>query len=166
MTTDTKPGIRGYKMSRMRSFSFPKLGSSKRQDENMAVSGSPYHFAPTHSRESSGASSASSPSTPTFSNRSHNLWHSSNSSLATTPDSPVNVTKSPLHDLVEDPEEREDGSFDIIREAEAMQDEEPLCICTFATFASLSRTDFHRRHPVLRTPGRHERCAVNSHRLA
>lgn len=116
-------------MSRMRSFSFPKLGSSKRQDDNMSTSGSPYYFAPTHSRESSGASSSSTPATPTFSNRSHNQWHSSTSSLGTTPDSPVNVAKSPLHDLVEDPEEREEGSFDIIRDAEARQDEEPLCIC-------------------------------------
>ena len=92
----------------------------------MSDTGSPYHFTPTHSRDSSGASSASasSPVTPTFSNRSHSRWPSSTSSLATTPDSPVNVTKSPLHDLVEDPAEREDAFFDGSGESD-----EPLCIC-------------------------------------
>ncbi|GAB7361467.1 hypothetical protein MBLNU230_g1523t1 [Neophaeotheca triangularis] len=61
-----------------------------------------------HSRDSSGNSSASSPNTPTFSTRSHNRGPSSTSSLASTPDSPVNVAKPPLHDLVEDPAETED----------------------------------------------------------
>lgn len=118
-----------YKMNRMRSFSFPRLSSasSKAHDNTMSGSTSPYSYSPTHSRESSGASAASTPVTPTFSNRSHGHWHNSSSSLATTPESPVNVTKSPLHDLVEDPEEREDGSFDA--GDDVVDDDDELCIC-------------------------------------
>lgn len=99
----------------------------------MSRAGSPYQFATSHSRESSGASTSSTPVTPTFSNRSHGLWHQSNSSFGTTPESPVNLTKSPLHDLPEDPEERDDGSFDISREDGGSLDfgteDGPLCIC-------------------------------------
>lgn len=108
----------------------PKIGLSRKPDDAMA--GSPYQFESSHSRESSGASSSSTPLTPTFSNRSHGVWQNSNSSFGTTPESPVNLTKSPLHDLPEDPEEREDGSFDIIRQrqdSEYQDDDEPLCIC-------------------------------------
>lgn len=114
----------------MRSLSMPKIGLSRKPDDAMA--GSPYQFESSHSRESSGASTSSTPLTPTFSNRSHGLWQNSNSSFGTTPESPVNLTKSPLHDLPEDPEEREDGSFDIVRQQqdpEYQDDDEPLCIC-------------------------------------
>ena len=114
----------------MRSFSMPKIGLSRKPDDAMA--GSPYQFESSHSRESSGASTASTPLTPTFSNRSHGLWQNSNSSFGTTPESPVNLTKSPLHDLPEDPEEREDGSFDIPRhrqDSDYQNDDDPLCIC-------------------------------------
>jgi hypothetical protein len=124
-------GLLGYNMSRMRSFSMPKIGSSKKHNDAMAGSGSPYQFETSHSRESSGASTSSTPLTPTFSNRSQ-LWQNSNSSFGTTPESPVNLTKSPLHDLPEDPEERDDGSFDIPRErqdSEYQNDDDPLCIC-------------------------------------
>lgn len=120
-------------MNRMRSFSLPKIGSSRKQDDSMAGAGSPYLFGTSHSRESSGASTASTPVTPTFSNRSHGLWQNSNSSFGTTPESPVNLAKSPLHDLPEDPEERDDGSFDIVRDGddglEYENDDGPLCIC-------------------------------------
>ena len=129
---DWKRGIPGYNMSRMRSFSMPKIGSSKQQDDAMLGSNSLYQFESSHSRESSGASTSSTPLTPTFSNRSHGLWQNSNSSFGTTPDSPVNLTKSPLHDWPEDPEEREDGSFDIIRGSQYFEHEDndlPLCIC-------------------------------------
>ena len=119
-------------MSRTRSFSMPKIGLSRKPDDAMSGSGSPYQFESSHSRESSGASTTSTPLTPTFSNRSHGLWQNSNSSFGTTPESPVNLTKSPLHDLPEDPEEREDGSFDILRQRqdpEYQNDDDPLCIC-------------------------------------
>lgn len=115
----------------MRSLSMPKIGLSRKPDD--AMPGSPYQFESSHSRESSGASTSSTPLTPTFSNRSHGQWQNSNSSFGTTPESPVNLTKSPLHDLPEDPEEREDGSFDILRQqqdSEYQDDDEPLCICT------------------------------------
>ncbi|KAK3626906.1 hypothetical protein LTR56_019532 [Elasticomyces elasticus] len=85
---------------------------------------SPYYSSPAHSRSSSGASNTSSPIASTFS-RNHNRFPSSSSSLATTPDSPVNLTKSALHDLVEDPAEREDGFLDL----PANRTDEPLCIC-------------------------------------
>nr|OQO18617.1 hypothetical protein B0A51_15022 [Rachicladosporium sp. CCFEE 5018] len=115
-------------MSRLRSFSFPRLGGAKRNDDGMTNAESPYHFAPSHSRESSGASTASTPVTPTFSSRNHGHW-SSTSSLGTTPDSPVNLSKSPLHDLVEDPDEREDEQLDEdVNESYELEDE-PLCIC-------------------------------------
>ncbi|TKA67068.1 hypothetical protein B0A55_07811 [Friedmanniomyces simplex] len=91
----------------------------------MAAPDSPYRPSPAHSRSSSGASITSSPIASTFSNRSHNRWPSSSSSLATTPDSPVNVTKSALHDLVEDPAEREDSFPDLL----PGDPDEPLCIC-------------------------------------
>ncbi|KAK6430873.1 hypothetical protein LTR95_012972, partial [Oleoguttula sp. CCFEE 5521] len=114
-------------MSRLRSFSFPRLGGAKRNDDGMTSAESPYHFAPSHSRDSSGASTASTPGTPTFSSRNHGHW-SSTSSLGTTPDSPVNLTKSPLHDLVEDPDEREDEPIDeSVDDAYDIEDE-PLCI--------------------------------------
>jgi hypothetical protein len=118
----------------------PKIGSSKKQDDVMAGFGSPYQFESSHSRESSGASTSSTPVTPTFSNRSQGLWQNSNSSFGTTPESPVNLTKSPLHDLLEDPEEREDCSFDILREdqdSEHQRNDDPLCICMlFCSFSS------------------------------
>lgn len=98
----------------------------------MAGTGSPYHFETSHSRESSGASTSSTPVTPTFSTRSHGLWQNSNSSFGTTPESPVNLTKSPLHDLLEDPEERDEGSLDLPRanqDPDVQDDDDPLCIC-------------------------------------
>ncbi|KAF2721496.1 hypothetical protein K431DRAFT_224141 [Polychaeton citri CBS 116435] len=94
------------------------------------------HYSPSHSRDSSGASNVSSPITSTFSNRGHNRWPSSTSSIGTQPDSPVNVSKSPLHDLVEDPAERDDandGSWTMGGANGGSEDqdvdEEPLCIC-------------------------------------
>ncbi|WPH01076.1 Hypothetical protein R9X50_00391100 [Acrodontium crateriforme] len=94
-------------MARLRSLSFPKFSGSRSVSDG-EMSKSPYHFFPAHSRDSSGASTSSSPITSTFSNRSHSRWPSSSSSLATTPDSSANLAKSPLHDLVEDPAERDD----------------------------------------------------------
>ncbi|EME44786.1 hypothetical protein DOTSEDRAFT_72285 [Dothistroma septosporum NZE10] len=116
-------------MNRMRTFSFPKITTiSKQLHEDVASSdmGSPDHVSPTHSRESSAASTTSSPITPTFSARGHNRWPSSSSSLVTSPDSPAvtPTAKSPLGDLVEDPSERED-SFD----SDYRSTDEPLCIC-------------------------------------
>lgn len=136
-------------MSRMRSFSFPKFNSAKTlDDDSMAANESPYASPMAHSRNSSGASSASSPITSTFSARSHNRWPSSSSSLASTPDSPVNVTKSPLHDLVEDPAEREETSFEQYDETS----DDPLCICTFADFLSMPHyADSSRRYTFLPT---------------
>lgn len=73
------------------------------------------------------------PVTPTSSNRYYGPWQHSNSSLATTPESPVNLTKSPLHDLLEDPEEREDESLDIVNRSRTNDSyglgDGPLCIC-------------------------------------
>lgn len=83
---------------------------------------------PSHSRDSS-AGSPLVPGSPRFSassSRSHTRWPSSSSSLATNPDSPVNVAKSPLHDLVEEPSERDD-ELDFSWEAEVL--ERPLCLC-------------------------------------
>lgn len=113
-------------MSRVRSLSFPRRSASKQQnDEDMSSTGSPYYVSPSnsHSRDSSAESNASSPVTPTFSARGHGRFPSSTSSLVTSPDSPVTAPKSTLHDLVEEPAERDDrGSFD---------DDtiEALCIC-------------------------------------
>ncbi|KAI5359777.1 hypothetical protein Slin15195_G116370 [Septoria linicola] len=109
-------------MSRTRSFSFPRLSTLKQTDDNMGPLYS--QFWPTHSRDSSEESSASSPLTPTFSTRSHNRYPSSTSSLVTNPDSPANPQKTTLHDLVEDPAERDD-QFTGYDSASA----EPLCIC-------------------------------------
>lgn len=79
---------------------------------------------PSHSRDSSGESSNSSPLTPTFSTRGHTRFPSSTSSLATNPDSPANPQKTTLHDLVEDPSELDDQN-------DASEDATPeaLCIC-------------------------------------
>ncbi|KAK4610040.1 hypothetical protein CLAFUW4_13678 [Fulvia fulva] len=117
-------------MSRMRSFTFPKINASKQHEDTTATAtadnmGSPYQISPSHSRESSAASTTSSPITPTFSARGHNRWPSSSSSLVTSPDSPAATptSKSPLGDLVEDPSERDDP-FDDLRSTD-----EPLCIC-------------------------------------
>jgi len=121
-----------YNMTRLRSFSFPRRVSEKDQEEHgmQSNSASSIHsgFGPAHSRSSSGASSVSSPITPTFStsNRSHSRWPSSTSSLVSSvPDSPVNVNKSALHDLVEDPAERDD----VLEDVPEAGVEEPLCIC-------------------------------------
>lgn len=81
---------------------------------------------PAHSRSSSGASTSSSPITSTFSTRSHSRWPSSTSSLVSAPDSPLNVNKSALQDVVEDPAERDDDAlYDLPFEST----DEPLCIC-------------------------------------
>ncbi|KAK5148017.1 hypothetical protein LTR32_000598 [Rachicladosporium monterosium] len=125
-------------MSRRRSFTFPRLATAKHLDDTMAAPDSPYRISPAHSRSSSGASNTSSPIASTFSHRSHNRCPSSSSSLATTPDSPVNLTKSALHDLVEDPAEREDAFPDLL----SCDPDEPLCICD-TTFCE------HRQTPKL-----------------
>lgn len=53
----------------------------------------------------------------------------------------MNLTKSPLHDLPEDPEERDDGSFEILRDGdeglEYGNDDGPLCICMIIRRRSL-----------------------------
>ena len=85
-----------------------------------------YQFVPWLSRESLSGSSVTSPNTPTFSVPSHSRHASSSSSIATSPDSPVNIAKSSLDDLPEDPAERDD----IHGEAEpSAASNEPLCIC-------------------------------------
>lgn len=88
---------------------------------------SPYRESPAHSRDSSTASSASSPVTPTFSVRGHSRWPSSTSSLVTNPDSPANPPKSQLHDLVEEPAEREESYYFDEDYRDSL--DEPLCIC-------------------------------------
>lgn len=112
-------------MSRMRSFSFPRINTSKSADGSMPSSPmSPYQSWTAHSRDSSNGSSNSSPITPTFSARGgHNRYPSSTSSLVSNTDSSANPQKSMLHDLVEDPSERDDlqHSDDVPRE--------PMCIC-------------------------------------
>ncbi|KAK3722682.1 hypothetical protein LTR37_002253 [Vermiconidia calcicola] len=97
----------------------------------MAANSSPYLGMHGHSRNSSGASTSSSPITSTFSTRTHSRFPSSSSSLATSPDSPVNHAKSHLHDLVEEPAEREDilSHQDIEYVSAESFTEEPLCIC-------------------------------------
>ncbi|PNS17316.1 hypothetical protein CAC42_6999 [Sphaceloma murrayae] len=68
-----------------------------------------------HSRGSSGGSDYPTPATPTFSLPDHSRLASSTSSLSSTPpacdrpESPTLPVKSILHDLAEDPSEREDG---------------------------------------------------------
>ncbi|KXT17077.1 hypothetical protein AC579_4366 [Pseudocercospora musae] len=127
-------------MSTRRSLSFPRINTSKHPDERMSAMPSPHQFSPTHSRDSSAGSTTSSPITPTFSTRGHSRWPSSSSSLLTNPDSPANPNKTQLHDLVEDPSER-DGSFDEPRDSA----HEPLCICD---------TPFceHRREQISQQP--------------
>ena len=96
---------------------------------------SPYHFSPGHSRNSSNASISSSPLNSSFSSRVHSRWPSSSSSLVTTPDSPVNMMKSALHDLVEEPAEIGDFHSEDF-------DEEEMCICKFVTLPMRNlRTD-------------------------
>lgn len=112
-------------MRRMRSLNLPKLSTAKANGDDDSAMASPYHFMPGHSRDSSGASSASSPVPSTFSNAGHSRWPGSTSSLETTPESPVNVAKAPLHDLVEDPEERDE----IVLEGSPSRADEPFCIC-------------------------------------
>lgn len=117
-------------MRKMRSLTLPKITTTSgkvQKDEDYPAMASPYHFAPGHSRTSSGASSASSPVPSTFSNPGHSRWPGSNSSLDTTPESPVNVSKAPLHDLVEDPEERDD----ILLDGSTTSADEPFCICKY-----------------------------------
>lgn len=72
-------------------------------------------------------SSPSSPLGSSFSSRSHSRWASSSSSLVTTPDSPINVTKSSLHDLVEEPAEKDDA-LDMGPILNALE-EPTYCIC-------------------------------------
>ncbi|RMZ21115.1 hypothetical protein D0859_14877 [Hortaea werneckii] len=115
-------------MRRMRSLSFPRLSATKQthpDDDTMTAGEPPYTASSAHVRHDSGASIASSPLTSTFSSRGHNRWPSSGSSLASNPESPANVTKSPLHDLVEDPAERDDCTQDRPNDSA----DEPLCIC-------------------------------------
>ena len=82
---------------------------------------------PGHSRNSSGASIASTPMTSTHSLRSHSRWPSSSSSLATSPDSPVNMGKSSLDDLLEEPSE-----VDELANQDHMRSSlEEFCICEF-----------------------------------
>lgn len=88
-------------------------------------------FVPGHSRESSNASTAPSPVPTSYPSRNHSRWPSSSSSLATTPESPLNLGKSALHDLLEDPAEREE--FRNLDESE----EEPLCICKYPDYFAM-----------------------------
>ncbi|KAK3075155.1 hypothetical protein LTR53_001766 [Teratosphaeriaceae sp. CCFEE 6253] len=113
-------------MTRMRSFSFPRIPRGKGDDMAPLESPSRLFDAPAHSRSSSGASNTSSPIASTSSSRSHNRYPSSTSSLASAPDSPVNVTKSPLHDLAEEPAEREEVFSD---QTTPSSIDEPMCIC-------------------------------------
>nr|XP_023907962.1 uncharacterized protein LOC112019679 [Quercus suber]POF16533.1 hypothetical protein CFP56_24051 [Quercus suber] len=149
-------------MSHRRSISNPRISSSWKEDlGEMSSSSSPYAFAPAHSRESSGASLNSSPATSTFSNRNHNRWSSSSSSLV--PDSPINVAKSPLHDLLEEPAEdpgddqaeREDDLSDLpstsLEEIADAVSAEPFCICD-TTFCEHRQTPNARQSFGLATP--------------
>jgi len=83
--------------------------------QKATMTGQEYMYeASAHSRNSSSNSENYSPVTPTFSLREHSRVASSTSSLASTPpsyeylDSPPDPPKTMLHDLVEDPYERED----------------------------------------------------------
>lgn len=114
-------------MRKMRSLTLPKV-STAQGDDDCAMSdagGLPYHLAQGLSRSWSG-SDVSSPVTSTFSHRSHSRWPSSSSSIATTPDSPVSHAKSALHDLVEEPIERDDLSC---YDKETCDAQELVCIC-------------------------------------
>lgn len=95
-----------------------------------------YQFSPGHSRNSSNASNTSSPVTSSFSSRSHSRWPSSSSSLVTTPDSPANAAKPALHDLVEEPAEKDEL---VDHEEPEGSPDEPLCICKPLVF-SLTRS--------------------------
>lgn len=107
----------------MRSLAFPKLSTWKMRDEKEEqIAGS---TTPDLSFQSSSGSSISSPVTSTFSNRTHSRQASSSSSIATSPDSPANLTKSPLHDLVEDPAERDEVPYYL----EQPDGAESICIC-------------------------------------
>lgn len=119
-------------MRRMRSLNFQRSSTTKATIDNTATMDSPNHFTPGHSRDSSGASSASSPPTSSTSTFGHNRWPSSSSSLATSPESPSSPTRPALHDLVEDPEERDEFLY---QEYEDLSDQ-PFCICMFTTFTS------------------------------
>nr|POE85560.1 hypothetical protein CFP56_43877 [Quercus suber] len=149
-------------MSRRRSNSVPRFTSTRKEESGeMSGTSSPYTFAPAHSRDSSGASMNSSPTTSTFSNRTHNRWPSSSSSLV--PDSPVNVAKSPLHDLLEEPAEdpvddqaeREDDLSDLpsssAEETRERVNAEPFCICD-TTFCEHRQTPNARRSVGLPSP--------------
>ncbi|PPJ50154.1 hypothetical protein CBER1_04847 [Cercospora berteroae] len=107
-------------MSRTRSLSFPRLNTSQLPEAAMG----PFLPSPAHSRDSSGESEYSFPPTPTFSSRGHNRYPSSTSSLVTNPDSPANPQKTTLHDLVEEPAERDDQQWDFVESRR-----ESLCIC-------------------------------------
>jgi hypothetical protein len=118
------------RLNKMRSLTSLRLSttstSTSRPDERADDMAPTFQFAPAHSRDSSSASNSSSPMTPSFSSHSHGRWPSSSSSLATSPDSPINAPKAALEDLVEEAAEREDlvGSFE-----QASFVDEPLCIC-------------------------------------
>lgn len=110
---------------------------------------SPSPYSPAHSRDSSGGSSNSSPLTPTFSTRGHTRFPSSTSSLVTNPDSPANPQKTTLHDLVEDPSERDDQS-------ETANDDdttpEALCICDTPLCHHRERENSHESSASIGTP--------------
>ncbi|KJX96429.1 hypothetical protein TI39_contig627g00001 [Zymoseptoria brevis] len=111
-------------MDKMRPLSMSKINTSTSTTDRSPSMGSPY-FVQSHSRDSSAGSSNASPITPTFSVRGHSRFPSSTSSLVTSPDSPLPPPpKALLHDLVEDPAER-DECFEFM----SHDAREEMCIC-------------------------------------
>jgi len=119
-----------------------KSNLSIKTDHPPLVAGMDYtrYAVSNHSRESSGASDSYSPLTPTFSLREHSRMASTNSSLASTPpttfdmvDSPMAPSKTVLHDLVEEPSEREEGSENI----DVPEDMRKLSACSSCEYCIL-----------------------------
>ena len=131
----------------MRSPMLPKIHTSIKPDEMEAKSTASTWPTPEHSRDSSAGSNASALMSPAFSLRSHSRCPSSSSSLATSPDSPVNMGKSSLDDLVEEPAEIDD----VAHSGSLRSSMQEFCICKLQR-ADLRRVEFtnrFRRHRIL-----------------
>lgn len=137
-----------YSSSSMRPQKLPKISTftnTENMENETRITAIPClaQSSPGHSRNSSGVSIKSTPMTPTFSSRGHSRWPSSSSSLATSPDSPVNMGKSSLDDLVEEPGEMDD----LANQTRVRSSIEEFCICKLPLRTLKTRlTNFHRRH--------------------
>ena len=130
-----------YKMSPRRTLSLPKLATSSHDQDAPEINMSSIRNRPSRlevipdrSTELLNIHVAPTVASP----RSHSRWPSSGSSIATAPDSPANMAKPALGDLVEEPSEREE-----VVPQEPPEDFylEPFCICKYYATSKILRAN-------------------------